>query len=63
LELKVNWRWNLIGGESELEIKFPYVLLAGGGRSETTGGGLDNQKSIGVEFSTDHSKKVIGGKL
>jgi len=47
LEVKPNWSWNLIGGESELEIKFS----------------LDKQKSIGVGFSTDHSKKLIGGKL
>jgi hypothetical protein len=46
-----------------LEVKFPYVLLAGGGRSETTGGGLDNRNLIGVRFSTDHIKKLIGGKL
>jgi len=46
-----------------LEIKFPYVLLAGGGRSKTTEGGLDNQNLIGVGFSTDHSKKLIGDRL
>jgi len=51
--LQRDWRWNLIGGKSELEIKFPYVLLAGGGRSKTTEGGLDNRNLIGVGFSTE----------
>jgi len=41
-----------------LEIKFPYVLLAGGGRSEATGGGLDKQKSIGVGFSTESQLEI-----
>jgi len=44
--------------KSELEIKFPYVLLAGGGRSKTTGGGLDNINLIGVGFSTESQLEI-----